>query len=117
MNAEFYTNQIQDNLRPLNAPDESRQASEKMLLETMKGGCSDLKMKCVAPSEQSSNLDRAMIPREPFGKLDRFMLPSQMNITPVDEPTERSFKSGDAISQEGTTQRLSLLDGSSIQVN
>jgi|AGTN01.3.fsa_nt_gi hypothetical protein len=105
MNAELLnTFQSPENTRPASAADESRQASEKMLSEMMKAKCDDSSTKCVPPQV------------EQYGKLDRFLMPSEMNITPT-EAAVKMLPSGDVISQKGTSQRLALREGTSIEVN
>lgn len=103
-NSELFIPSALEDFRPGNANDESKQASEKMLAETLKSGkCDDSGTMCMAPVEN-------------YGKLDRFLMPSQMYI-PWTEPTVRELASGDVISQKGTTQRLELRGGTTIEVN
>lgn len=106
MNAELYPTHVQENpqesFRP---PDDSKQASEKMLLEMTKvPECKEKTNKCVTPAQE-------------YGKLDRFLLPGEMKITHLDTPAVNILPGGDTISQKGTAQRLTLRDGNSIEVN
>lgn len=105
MNVELLnTFQSPENAEPGSAADESRQASEKMLLEMMKMGKSELAPpKCAALSEE-------------YGKFDRFLPPGEMRISPTDAVV-RTLPTGDAIAQKGTSQRLALREGTSIEVN
>src|SRR5262245_8640463 len=104
MNNELQAFTPHDSMR-LGVNDEATKAAEKLLADTFdKGGCRD---KCLT------------VPEPKKGEYNRFLMPSEMDIEPLNEKAFRRLSTADAvISQKGSNQSLNLLaTGESIDIN